>query len=237
MLSSVPCRCLLLVCVASQVSVSVRPGRRSATGTTRDSGHHSRFVQRLPLLATAAPVIGADGASCWKAIHRMCPCPRARGYAAEALSLTCPAGSGRSANRIARSVVLTRRGGRHLGASLAKVPANRGALGLRARRHYRLTPVVTTRSWRRTILPRRSVAAATSLGTTGTTIAQPWRRLRGGKRRRCPPCLAAAGLQEAGPVRALVRAERCVSCIGRADSARGMRRSPNAPEAPTVYGA
>ena len=31
-------------CSFGQVSVSVRPGRRSAAGTTRDTGHHSRFV-------------------------------------------------------------------------------------------------------------------------------------------------------------------------------------------------
>ena len=34
----------------------------SVSGSTRDSGHHSRFVQSFLLLATAAPVLGVDGA-------------------------------------------------------------------------------------------------------------------------------------------------------------------------------
>ena len=53
---------VLLVCAACPVSVSVRPGRFCVTGSTRDSGHHSRFVQSFLLLATAAPVLGVDGA-------------------------------------------------------------------------------------------------------------------------------------------------------------------------------
>jgi hypothetical protein len=34
-----------LVCVASQVSVTVRLASLSRTSTTRDPGHHARFVQ------------------------------------------------------------------------------------------------------------------------------------------------------------------------------------------------
>ena len=61
---------LLLVCEACPVSVSVRPARLSVSRTTRDSGHHSRFMPFALLLATAARGIGVNGASCWKPGHR-----------------------------------------------------------------------------------------------------------------------------------------------------------------------
>jgi hypothetical protein len=58
-----PCCCwfvsLLLVCAACPVSVSVRPERFCVSESTRDSGHHSRFVQSFLLLATAAPVLAS----------------------------------------------------------------------------------------------------------------------------------------------------------------------------------
>jgi len=46
--------------VANLVSVSVRPGRRSERALRGTTGHHSCFVQRLPLLAAAAPAIGFE---------------------------------------------------------------------------------------------------------------------------------------------------------------------------------
>ena len=53
---------MLMVCAACPVSVSVRPERLSVSGSTRDSGHHSRFVPFALLLAAAARGIGVDGA-------------------------------------------------------------------------------------------------------------------------------------------------------------------------------
>jgi hypothetical protein len=53
---------MLLVCEACPVSVAVRPERLSVSGSTRDSGHHSRFVRFVLLLAAAARGMGVDGA-------------------------------------------------------------------------------------------------------------------------------------------------------------------------------
>jgi hypothetical protein len=53
---------LVLVCRACPVSVSVRLACVSITRSTRDSGHHSRFVQSRLVPATAAPVLGVEGA-------------------------------------------------------------------------------------------------------------------------------------------------------------------------------
>ena len=47
--------------------------------STRDSGHHSRFVQSFLLLATAAPVLGVDGVSLLGPIHRGAVDPRLGG--------------------------------------------------------------------------------------------------------------------------------------------------------------
>lgn len=126
-----------LVC-SGQVSVSVRPERLSAAGTTRDTGHHSRFVPRSccwpprhaalasMALAAASRSIGL-GPSPRLWVRRVAPW------------LTCPRGAG-GADRVARSAVLTRgepvTWGRHL-----RLPgASQGALGQRARRHYWLAP-------------------------------------------------------------------------------------------------
>jgi len=49
-----------MVCAACPVSVCIRPAGLSAAGTQRDSGHHSRVVPFLFLLATAARGIGVE---------------------------------------------------------------------------------------------------------------------------------------------------------------------------------
>ena len=51
-----------------------------------------------------------------------------------------PAGSGHGADRVARSEVLTRQGGRHVGRHLRQPRQIARALGQRARRHYWLAP-------------------------------------------------------------------------------------------------
>jgi len=65
---SLSCRCL--VCAACPVSVSVRPARLSVSEAARDSGHHSRFVQKFLLLATAAPVLASMSGFLLEPIHR-----------------------------------------------------------------------------------------------------------------------------------------------------------------------
>ena len=84
---------LLLVCPACPVSVSVRPGRLSASGTTRDTGHHSRFVPFALLLAAAARGIGVDGASCGKPVRRDEPLTQDSEGHLFGASCTEPAGS------------------------------------------------------------------------------------------------------------------------------------------------
>ena len=75
--------CVLLVCEACLVSVSVRPERLSVSGSTRHAGHHSRCVQNcLLLLAAAAPALGVDGASCGKLRHRFEPLTQGSGVRA-----------------------------------------------------------------------------------------------------------------------------------------------------------
>jgi hypothetical protein len=60
------------------------------TRSTRDAGHHSRFVQCLLVPATAAPVLASMVLSCWKSIHRVEPLPKARGCAGCARNQTTP---------------------------------------------------------------------------------------------------------------------------------------------------
>ncbi len=138
---------LLPWCDACQVSVSVRPARRSATGTTRDSGHHSRNVQltlhcwlpRLhPLLAQMARPVGSGG------IGLSC-CP---GLAGAPLGREVDAACrGKSENGPRCAVrVEEGRGARHVGLSSAPANVSPCQLVHFARRHYRLAPVVTTRS-------------------------------------------------------------------------------------------
>ena len=81
----------LLVCAACPVSVSVRLACVGRTRSTRDPGHHSRFVQCfLLLLAAAAPALGFDGVSCGNLTHRVEPIPKARGCAGCARGQTAP---------------------------------------------------------------------------------------------------------------------------------------------------
>ena len=81
----------LLVCAACPVSVSVRLACVGRTRSTRDPGHHSRFVQCfLLLLAAAAPALGFDGVSCGNLTHRVEPIPKARGCAGCARGQTTP---------------------------------------------------------------------------------------------------------------------------------------------------
>ena len=68
-------------CAACPISVSVGPERLSAAGTTWNSGHHARFVQSRPLLATAAPVLGVDGAFLLEARPSRCAIDRRLGGA------------------------------------------------------------------------------------------------------------------------------------------------------------
>ena len=94
---------MLLVCEACPVSVSVRPARLGVSGTTRDSGHHSRFVPFALLLATAARGLGVDEAFLLGAIHRVEPLPEARGERGlRARSNDVHIRTGRWTNRIAR---------------------------------------------------------------------------------------------------------------------------------------
>jgi hypothetical protein len=63
----------------SHVSVSVRPGRLGVSGSTRDAGHHSRFVQCFLLLAAAAPALGFDGVPVGSRPIELSHYPRLRG--------------------------------------------------------------------------------------------------------------------------------------------------------------
>ena len=73
----------------------------SRARSTKDPGHHSRFVQSfLLLLAAAAPALGVDGVSCGNLTHRVEPLPRARGCAGCALCQTTPV-EGRAERRTA----------------------------------------------------------------------------------------------------------------------------------------
>jgi len=110
-----------------------RYGNHCGHGTPRP------FRAELLLLAAAARGIGADGASCWEAIHRVSHYPKARGAPVGAMA-DISRGERAGADRVTRSEVVTCLGARHLGSSLATAPQNARALGQRARRHYWLAP-------------------------------------------------------------------------------------------------
>ena len=87
---------LLLVCAACPVSVSVRPARPSVSEATRHSGHHSRFVQKSLLLATAAPVSASMSGVLLEPNHRVeLFHPALAPVATRSRSFREPAGSGR----------------------------------------------------------------------------------------------------------------------------------------------
>ena len=110
------------------VSVSVRPERLSAAGTTRDTGHHSRFVPSF-LVAAAARGIGVDGASCGKSLHRCEPLTRGSGVRRlDAMAEGTRTERERS-DRVAWSEITTCRGGRHVGLSPATDPDMCGCAG------------------------------------------------------------------------------------------------------------
>jgi len=117
---------LLLVCAACPVSVSVRLACVRRTRSTRDPGHHSRFVQYFfLLLAAAAPALGFDGGSCGNSIHRVEPLPKARGVRGlRARSNDARWGTGRGTNRVARLYGVMRQGAHHWVAALAKSAGN-----------------------------------------------------------------------------------------------------------------
>jgi len=116
---------LLLVCAARPVSVSVRLACVGRTRSTRDPGHHSRFVQCFfLLLAAAAPALGFDGGSCGNSIHRVEPIPKARGCTGCARSNDARWGTGRGTNRVARLYGVMRQGAHHWVAALAKSAGN-----------------------------------------------------------------------------------------------------------------
>ncbi|MDO9234981.1 MAG: hypothetical protein Q7U28_02970 [Aquabacterium sp.] len=52
------------------VSVSVRPSRRSAIGTTRDAGHHSRFVQGVDCSPALYIAVALRWPACWHSAMR-----------------------------------------------------------------------------------------------------------------------------------------------------------------------
>ena len=123
---------LLLVCETCRlVFLSVPNAMRS--GSTRDPGHHSRFVPFRLLLAAAARGIGVDGASCGKPIHRSEPLTQgSEGRFFGAVLQVSPQGAGRRTDRVARSGLTTGQGARHVGSSLA--PATEKALSAGALR-------------------------------------------------------------------------------------------------------
>ena len=89
------------------VSVSVRPERLSVAGTSRDTGHHSRFAPRSsfwpPRHAALAPMALAAASR----FIGLSPCPRARG-APDGASADMACDWRAWADRVARSAVLTR---------------------------------------------------------------------------------------------------------------------------------
>ena len=109
-------RTFSLVC-SFQVSVSVRTERLGVAETTRDTGHHSRFVPRSsfspPRHAALAPMAIAAASR----FIGLSPCPRARG-APDGTSADMACEWQAWADRVARSAVLTRgepvTWGRHL---------------------------------------------------------------------------------------------------------------------------
>ena len=91
------CPLALLVCAACPVSVSVRPARPSVSEATRHSGHHSRFVQKSLLLATAAPVLASMSSFLLEPIHRGEPFHPALGRSRRVAVVQRARGSGRLA--------------------------------------------------------------------------------------------------------------------------------------------
>jgi hypothetical protein len=107
---------LLLVCAACLVSVSVRPARPSVSETTRHSGHHSRFVQKSLLLATAAPVLASMSGVLLEPTHRGELFHPALGRSRRDRGPTeSPRGAGDDRDRIARSDGGMGQGGPSLG--------------------------------------------------------------------------------------------------------------------------
>ena len=72
--------------------------------------------------------IGADGASCGKAIHRVSHYPKALGAPIGAMAYMAR-GDRAGADRDTQSEVLTRKGARHVGSSLATAPSKRPCAG------------------------------------------------------------------------------------------------------------
>ncbi len=122
-----------------QVSVSVRPERLSAAGTTRDTGHHSRFVPRSccwpPRHAALASMALAAASRSIGLSHS----PRLGGAPGGAMA-DMARGERAVADRVARSAVLTRGEPVTWGGHLRLPAVSPGALGQHARRHYWLAP-------------------------------------------------------------------------------------------------
>lgn len=221
-------------CEVGLVSVSVRPKRLSATGTTRDTGHHSRLVPRSccwpPRHAALAPTaLAAASRSVGSG-----PCPGLRGCTAGRCAgrrcLLAQAAGGRRRPSTSPRCPLSRAGVgaaepvtqvRHL-----RQPGHRpGVLGLRARRHYRLAPRSDDAvSWRSRLRQGAAKVAAeldvgrgarvaallgqvTHVGLFGQTGAG---HVGGADFGRVSPGLAAAGLQEIRPARAPAEAGRAM---------------------------
>ena len=129
---------LLLVCAACPVSVSVRLACVGRTRSTRDPGHHSRFVQCfLLLLAAAAPALGFDGASCGNSTHRVEPIPNARGCAGCARGQTTPVGERAGDEPRCAVVRCDAPGSSSLGCGTGKIGWKPAPLRACAQRHYR----------------------------------------------------------------------------------------------------
>ena len=171
-------------CEVGLVSVSVRPERLSATGTTRDTGHHSRLVPRSccwpPRHAALAPTaLAAASRSVGSS-----PCPGLGGVHHGVVRLsTVPAGAG------VRAVVndpQRRPGGRFHGTGLARRSPSRGSVTCDspdiARACWGCVRVVTTG-------PRR-VVTTLSVGAAGCGRAPPGLQqgLMSAVARVSPPC-------------------------------------------------
>lgn len=131
---------LLLVCAACPVSVSVRLACLGRTRSTRDPGHHSRFVQCfLLLLAAAAPALGFDGGSCGNSTHRVEPIPKARGGARVAREVKRrPLGNAQGDEPHCAVVRCDAPGSSSLGCGTGKIGWKPAPLRTCAQRHYPL---------------------------------------------------------------------------------------------------
>lgn len=158
-------------CEVGLVSVSVRPERLSATGTTRDTGHHSRLVPRSccwpPRHAALAPTaLAAASRSVGSS-----PCPGLGGVHHGVMRLsTAPAGAGRARGRWRPSSSTRRPLSRH------RMGAPEPVTRVRHLRQPGYSPGMARACWgcvRVVTTGPRRVVTTLSVGAAGCGRAQP----------------------------------------------------------------